>query len=127
MGSRVLVAGVLAILAVIAGATYYFAGNGFGSKSDDALEFGQNDARSVSIEGKAFVPAELTVQAGTTVVWTNRGAEQCNVVAEDKLNGPSGPLLAQGEGYAYTFAAPGTYAYACESYPEAQGAVTVTE
>jgi plastocyanin len=67
-----------------------------------------------------FSPNSVTVRAGTTVVWHNRGGgeNQHNVEAEDS-SFRSGDV-SSGNTFAHTCSAPGRYAYVC-SYHVPQG------
>ncbi|MGI8475810.1 MAG: ScyD/ScyE family protein [Thermomicrobiales bacterium] len=73
-----------------------------------------------------FEPATLTVNAGATVLWVNTGAAEHEIVGS--ANGAqifdSGPL-ATGGTFLYTFAAPGTYDYACSIHPQMTGRIIV--
>jgi plastocyanin len=66
------------------------------------------------IQGYGF-PYQLTVAAGTTVVWTNYDSVLHDVTANDD-SWTSG-LLAQGESFARTFNTAGKYAYVCRVHP----------
>ena len=70
-----------------------------------------------------FDPAELTVPAGTTVVWFNKGKEDHTVTADDK-SFDSG-RMAKGS-YPKIFNTPGTIAYHCEVHSRMRGTVVVT-
>lgn len=77
----------------------------------------------VSIVARAYQPAELTVQAGQTVTWTNHGLTPHTVTAAGG-EFDSGRLDA-GESFKVTFAAPGTFPYSCTIHPSMHGRVTV--
>jgi plastocyanin len=74
-----------------------------------------------------FVPAAISVKAGTTVTWTNHDNFTHSV---QFLDGglPNEPLQMQpGGATTFTFAAPGTYHYQCHLHPQnMRGTVTVT-
>ncbi len=64
---------------------------------------------SASILPGAFSPAIITVQAGTTITWTNSsGVNQTVDLNSAPYNATSGPIANLGT-YAYTFVNPGTY------------------
>lgn len=71
-----------------------------------------------------FSPAELTVKAGESVTWTNEGANQHNVVADD--NSFKSDLLNKGQRFSRTFAAAGAFKYTCTIHPTMTGTITVT-
>jgi plastocyanin len=77
----------------------------------------------VTIVSRAYQPAELTVEDGQTVIWTNRGFGPHTVTA---LGGEfdSGRLNA-GESFKVTFTTPGAFAYKCTVHPSMKGSVTV--
>ena len=74
-----------------------------------------------------FAPADIAVQAGTTVTWTNHDNFTHSV---QFLDGglPGDPLTMQpGQAVTFTFAAPGSYHYQCHLHPQnMRGSVTVT-
>ena len=61
-----------------------------------------------------FEPTTLTVTAGTTVTWVNRGANWHSIAAYDGAFTSS--KLGPGESFAHTFAAPGTWDYICKHH-----------
>lgn len=96
---------------------------------------GDDDATAlVSVEMRdiAFSPSEITVERGTTVIWTNEDNVQHNVIAADPNNTgglpTTAPLLSQGETFSFTFDEVGTFEYLCEVHQQQmRGTVTVTE
>ncbi len=83
--------------------------------------------------GDAYSPAELTVEVGTTVTWTNNdtvlhtvtsGASENNVATADGLF-DSG-FLDPGATWSYTFTEEGVFDYHCTPHPWMIGKVTVT-
>ena len=70
-----------------------------------------------------FEPAEVTVPAGSTVVWHNKGKEEHSVTADNK-SFDSG-WKPKGGNYQRTFTRPGTYAYHCAPHPWMTGVVRV--
>ena len=70
-----------------------------------------------------FEPAEVTVPAGSTVVWHNKGKEEHSVTADNK-SFDSG-WKPKGGNYQRTFTRPGTYAYHCAPHPWMKGVVKV--
>jgi len=79
---------------------------------------------SVNIQSFAFNPATLTVEAGTTVTWTNEDSTPHTIVSDSgsELNSPD---LNQGGVYTHTFNAAGTYAYHCGIHTYMKGTVIV--
>ena len=74
-----------------------------------------------------FVPASISVAAGSTVTWTNDDHFTHSV---QFLGGvlPGDPLVMDpGQAVTFTFDTPGTYAYQCHLHPQNMtGSVTVT-
>jgi plastocyanin len=70
---------------------------------------------SVGIDNFNFIPADLTVPAGTSVVWTNHDDVQHTVTASD--NSFSSPAIDTEGQFSQTFSTPGTYAYFCAIHP----------
>jgi plastocyanin len=78
----------------------------------------------VNIDGFAFVPATLTVSAGTTVTWTNRDEEPHTVAASD--GSFHSPGMGTGATFTHTFGTAGTFDYVCSIHPMMHGTVVVT-
>lgn len=77
----------------------------------------------VKIANFAFIPANLTIKAGTTVVWVNQdaGPHILKAVRGEFLSG----TLKSGERFAYTFRKRGTYQYTDTVYKTMKGTVIV--
>ncbi|GGI43216.1 hypothetical protein GCM10008018_00950 [Paenibacillus marchantiophytorum] len=78
----------------------------------------------VNIEGFAFKEGDLTVEAGSTIVFTNKDKVKHNAVADNgsfKTN-----LLGAGESESITLTTPGEYTYFCEPHKNfMKGKITV--
>ena len=70
-----------------------------------------------------YEPAEITVPAGATVVWFNKGKEEHTATADDK-SFDSG-MRPSGTSWQRTFSKPGRYTYYCRPHPWMKGAVSV--
>jgi plastocyanin len=68
--------------------------------------------------------ANLTIAAGQTVSWTNTGAQQHTVSADD-TSFDSG-LIDPGNTFSFEFDNPGIYTYHCTPHPWMQATITVT-
>jgi plastocyanin len=80
---------------------------------------------AVNIDNFAFVPATLTVPAGSTVTWTNHDEEPHTVAASDgSFHSPG--MGAQGT-YSHTFATAGKFDYVCSIHPFMHATVVVTQ
>ena len=78
---------------------------------------------AVDIKDFAFVPAVITVRAGTTVTWTNDDEEPHTVTSAQGAFASSG--LAYHEEFAQTFGTPGRYEYVCALHPHMKATVVV--
>jgi plastocyanin len=95
-----------------------------------AVGFNQSTAsaqgtQAVTISGFAFNPASLTIEAGTTVTWTNQDSATHTATADDGSWDTGN--LAQGASGSITFDTPGTYTYHCAIHPNMTASITVTE
>lgn len=76
-----------------------------------------------------FDPQEVTVAAGTTVVWTNDDGAAHTVTSGTPSDGPSGTfdsdIMSSGNIFEYKFDATGTTEYYCQVHPWMIGTVTV--
>jgi plastocyanin len=84
---------------------------------------GATPEAQIGIEHFAFRPETLTVPAGTRVTWVNRDEELHTVTSSAGAFASAG--LEKGETFAYTFAAPGAYAYFCALHPHMKSTITV--
>ena len=78
----------------------------------------------VGIVNFKFTPSELTVKAGTTIRWTNKGYVPHTVDFTD--GAVNSGVLNNGNQFTHTFATPGTYPYICHIHPFMHGTVVVT-
>ena len=77
----------------------------------------------VFIQNMAFNPATITVQANTTIKWTNKDGVAHTVTSDSGLF-DSGSI-SNGGTYSHTFTTPGTYFYHCTPHPSMTASVTV--
>jgi len=78
----------------------------------------------VNIDNFAFIPNELAVKAGTTVVFRNRDDIPHSVVgSKGEFHSKA---LDTDDSFSFTFAKTGTYAYSCGLHPRMQGTIVVT-
>jgi plastocyanin len=78
----------------------------------------------VNIDNFAFTPKELTVKAGTAIVFRNRDDIPHSVVgAKGEFHSKA---LDTGDSFSFTFAKAGSYAYSCGLHPRMQGRIVVT-
>jgi plastocyanin len=90
---------------------------------------GGGGGAQVSMQNIQFEPADLTINAGETVTWTNDEAVPHDVDGSGPggnfSSGPEGGMN-EGDTYDFTFDEPGTYDYVCRVHaPGMAGTVTV--
>ena len=97
----------------------------------------------MDIKDFAYEMPNIKIKQGTTVTWTNQDTTRHNVMEEHGGNGASheavtvsevrndvfsGPVLAKGESYSFTFTATGDFPYHCAPHERTMtGNVTVVE
>ena len=72
--------------------------------------------QDISIDGMAYSPADVTVQVGTVVKWTNDDSSTHTVSDKDGVWAGSGPMNS-GTSWSKVFSEVGTYTYYCEFHP----------
>ena len=77
----------------------------------------------VKIDNFSFSPQEITVSAGTTIVWTNRDDIPHTVVSDDKVF--KSKVLDTDQQFSFTFTKPGSYPYFCSIHPKMTATVVV--
>ena len=75
----------------------------------------------VSFVDFALDPEELTVEKGTTVVWTNKDTVPHTVTGPTFTSG----TMDRGQSYSFTFKDDGTFDYHCSYHPQITGKVIV--
>jgi plastocyanin len=76
----------------------------------------------VSIDNFTFNPQQLTVKAGTKVIFTNHDDIPHTVVS---LQNFKSKVLDTDQEFAFTFTTPGTYKYFCSLHPHMTGTIVV--
>jgi plastocyanin len=71
----------------------------------------------VDIIDYAFRPAQLTVQVGEPVTWTNKAGRAHTVTSDAETDLDSGNI-GVGESYGHVFETAGTYRYHCSIHPD---------
>jgi len=77
----------------------------------------------VKIDNFTFNPQQITVKAGTTVVWTNHDDIPHIVVSKTMLFKSN--ALDTDDKFSFTFATPGSYEYFCSLHPHMTGSIVV--
>jgi plastocyanin len=80
-------------------------------------------AVTIKIDNFAFAPPDLTIAAGTTVIWKNDDGEVHKV--QDDHKGFSSAALDTDDSFSHTFATPGVYHYFCSIHPYMVGKIVV--
>jgi LPXTG-motif cell wall-anchored protein len=78
---------------------------------------------AVAIADFAFAPAQITIDQGDSVTWTNNGPTPHSATASDGSFDTG--IFPAGQSRSHTFNEPGTYAYICTPHPQMHGTVVV--
>ena len=106
--------------------TAAIAGCGEGEESSSPAPAEQQSGTvEVGMDKLKFVPADITVTAGTTIVWTNLEDIPHNVVSERA--GLGSELIQKDGTYEYTADKLGEFVYVCTLHPGMDGTITVVE
>ena len=79
---------------------------------------------SVSIEGFAFNPADITAKVGQTITFTNGDSAPHTATLDD--GSCTTPQIAGGASDGLTFTAAGTFPFHCNVHPNMKGTITVS-
>jgi plastocyanin len=110
LNTRTCLAGALLGISALAGCGATGAGADAGTKAPLV----EGVTEEVGVLDNTFRPAEVTVAAGTEVVWDNGGRNDHNVLpVEGDDWGVEADDFAPGDIYRHRFTEPGTYAYYC--------------
>ena len=104
-------------------------GGGGGGAATEEQRANRGRGAEVSMQNVQFEPADVTIEAGETVTWTNDEAVPHDVDG----SGPSGSFssgpeggMNEGDTYRFTFEEPGRHEYVCRVHaPGMAGTVTV--
>jgi len=95
------------------------------SLSAPAASFAEQQLHEVKIYKFKFIPAEITIDAGDNVRWTNDEKRQYHSVWFEALGEPEPDYIFPDETYERVFEEPGDYPYRCGPHPEMRGMVHV--
>jgi plastocyanin len=84
----------------------------------------QAASHTVTIKGRKFRPATITIKAGDTITWKNNDGMDHTATAKDKSWGTQS--LSGGASGSVTFSAKGEHRYICKWHPGMKGKVIVT-
>jgi plastocyanin len=77
----------------------------------------------VKIDNFTFNPQQITVKAGTTVVWINHDDIPHTVMSKTFIF--KSKALDTDDKFSFTFATPGTFPYFCSLHPHMTGSIVV--
>jgi plastocyanin len=77
----------------------------------------------VNIQHHAFSPAQLEIDVGDTVIWTQRDLDGHTTTSDTGVW--SSPLLFVGQTFSHTFTEAGTFPYHCVPHPDMRGNIVV--
>ncbi len=72
-----------------------------------------------------FIPAEITINKGDTIVWVNQEKRQYHSVWFEESGAPEPDYFFPGETFTQKFNDAGDFPYRCGPHPEMLGKVTV--
>ena len=78
---------------------------------------------TVTIDGTSFAPADLTVNAGDRVVWTNK--DPYPHTATSKTGGFDSDAVMPGKSWTFVAKKKGDYPYICSIHPSMKGTLHV--
>ncbi len=78
---------------------------------------------SVAIADFQFTPAQITINQGDTVTWTNNGPTPHSATAPDGSFDTG--IFPAGQSRSHTFNDAGTFSYICTPHPQMQGTIVV--
>ncbi len=114
----------LRLFAVVAGVCLWLS---LGGSSAFLLEPAAAGSMTVKMADLAYTPADIAVNAGDSVTWTNNEASPIPHTVASSGGGPlkSGSMDV-GESYTYKFTSAGEFPYLCEIHPDMKGIVRVS-
>ena len=77
----------------------------------------------IQIDNFKFTPPDLTVTAGTTVIWKNKDGARYRVA--DISGAYASATLDTDSSFSHPFATPGVYKYICSLHPYMKGEIVV--
>jgi plastocyanin len=81
--------------------------------------------RQIAIDNFAFVPATVTVAAGTEIIWVNHDEEPHTVNSIDTAAAFKSPALDTGDKFTFVYTKAGRYTYFCSIHPHMVGTIIV--
>jgi len=115
------IAFIFAILSILSSCTKS-SDNTYGNPGGTGNKGGPG-TNEVWIQGMAFNPSTITINAGTRITWTNKDGVTHTVTSDTGLF-DSGSISSNGI-FSYMFSTPGTYPYHCAIHPSMTATVVV--
>lgn len=112
------------VFIVIAGLTLWLGRSKTSTSTTQASNM--QTVTTVTYNGKAFVPAEITISKGTTITFVNSSATTMQVSSANAGFNAAKPL-AKGESYSFTFNTVGNFTYLNQLNTTEAGKVTVLQ
>lgn len=81
------------------------------------------ETATILVKNLMFMPASLTVKAGSTVTWANEDNEPHTVVSDTGLFRSA--AMDTDESFSFKFDMPGTYHFICSIHPSMVGTIVV--
>ena len=118
---------IVGLIAALSAPLLAACGSTAGSSPTGTTVIPKSGTIAVQALDNRFEPKEVTITAGSTVTWTNDGANVHDVVpAEGTDYGVKPDGFKPGATYSTTFSTPGTYAYYCSLHGTATKGMTGT-
>ena len=116
LGGLMAIVGALLVFGVACG--------GWGQGSDPSKETPVVGVTEVRMDDFAFAPANIVIDVGTTVTWTNHDGVD-HTVTSDEGDVLKSERFGKDGTFSHTFDTPGEYYYHCEPHSNMHGLVTV--
>ena len=126
--SKIIVISAIVILLII-GVWYFYPKDKNDSQGAETINpetsssAGDTNFVQINIQSYSFKPNSITIQKGTTVIWTNLDNVQHTATSDDGLFNSG--YLSKGISWNYTFNEAGTYGYYCIPHPSMTGKIVV--
>ncbi|MCH8814880.1 MAG: cupredoxin domain-containing protein [Chloroflexi bacterium] len=121
IATAVVVAGAIALIGFVVLALS--TGGDTASDPDQTPFVSNEDTVELTIVNFLYSPSDLTIDAGTTVTWTNVDGAVHD--ATDRDHSWNTDLLEKGEAGEVTFGEAGTFEYFCSIHPWMEGSIIV--
>ncbi|MBI3459044.1 cupredoxin domain-containing protein [Candidatus Azambacteria bacterium] len=97
------------------------------NNSSESVPGSKSSTTNVNIENFSFVPEEINIKKGETVVWTEKDDAPHTVTASNKEDFSGSGTLLKGDTYSFTFNKVGSFTYRCKFHSNMIVVVNVKE